>query len=359
MPEAGARVVKILVTGHEGYIGSVLAPMLVEAGHEVVGIDTGFYEDCAFLPERMSIATWRMDVRDVTAADLEGFGAVVHLAALSNDPVGSLNSEWTFAINLEGTLSLARAAKQAGAERFVFASSCSMYGASDADALLDEGAELRPLTAYAETKVRAEEGLRGLADATFSPVSMRNATAYGVSPRLRLDVVLNNLAAWAHTTRRIRLLSDGSAWRPLVHVEDIARTTVALLGAPREIVHDQAFNVGSEQQNVRIRDLAEILHVLLGCDVEMGEDAAPDPRSYRVDFSKLARALPELRLEWTIERGAEELVRAYEERGLTFGDFQDAGRYTRIAELERLLARAELDDELRWREDRAEVGERA
>jgi nucleoside-diphosphate-sugar epimerase len=285
----------------------------------------------------------------VTADALAGFDAVVHLAALSNDPLGDLRPEWTYAINLDGTLAMARAAKEAGVGRFVFASSCSMYGSSGGDDLLDETAPLRPLTPYAESKVRAEEALWELADAAFSPISMRNSTAYGVSPRLRLDVVLNNLAAWAHTTGKIRLLSDGSAWRPLVHVKDIARVTLALLEAPRDVVHGQAFNVGSAAQNVRIRDLADTLHRLLGCEVELSDDATPDPRSYRVDFSKLASALPGLSCEYTPDLGAQELTEAYARVGLTREEFLDVGRYTRLAQLKRLLDEERLDEDLRWR----------
>jgi nucleoside-diphosphate-sugar epimerase len=341
--------VKILVTGHHGYIGSVTAPLLSDAGHEVVGLDTFLYRGCDFGSERTAGASLELDVRDVTPDVLAGFDAVVHLAALSNDPLGDLRSEWTYAVNLEGTEVVARAAREAGVSRFVFASSCSMYGASGGDDLLDETAPLRPITPYAETKVRAEEALWELADDSFSPISMRNSTAYGVSPRLRLDVVLNNLAAWAHTTGRIRLLSDGSAWRPLVHVQDIARITLALLEAPREVVHAQAFNIGSSEQNVRIRDLADTLHRLLDCEVELSDDATPDPRSYRVDFSKLRSALPGLSCEWTPDLGAQELAEAYSTIGLTREEFLDAGRYTRLAQLKRLLAEERLDEDLRWR----------
>ena len=344
---------KILVTGHHGYIGSVTAPALADAGHEVVGLDTFFYRGCDFGAERTVGSTLELDVRDVTADALGGFDAVVHLAALSNDPLGDLRNEWTYAINLDGTVALARAAKEAGVERFVFASSCSMYGASGGDQLLDETAPLNPLTPYAESKVRAEGALWELADDTFSPISMRNSTAYGVSPRLRLDVVLNNLAAWAHTTGRIRLLSDGSAWRPLVHVKDIARFTLALLEAPRDVVHAQAFNVGSPAQNVRIRDLANTLQRLLGCEVELSADATPDPRSYRVDFSKLESALPGHHCEYTPDRGAKELVEAYATEGLTREMFLDVGRYTRLAQLKRLLDGQRLDEDLRWRRSAA------
>lgn len=341
---------KVLVTGHHGYIGSVTAPVLTTAGHEVVGLDTFFYEGCDFGRDGLSVPEMRFDVRDVGPDQLQGFDAVVHLAALSNDPLGDLRSHWTYDINLEGTLSLARAAKRAGVGRFVFASSCSMYGASDSDELLDETAPLRPLTPYAESKVRAEEGLHELADDAFTPVYMRNATAYGVSPRLRLDVVLNNLAAWAHTTGRIRLLSDGRSWRPLVHVEDIARATVAILAAPLPVVHDQAFNVGSEEQNVRIRDLADELQGLLGCDVEMSGDATPDPRSYRVDFTKIATSLSGFWCEWNVRSGASQLVDAYASTGLSFEDFVEAGKYTRLVQLKALVARNLVGEDLRWRQ---------
>ena len=347
---------RVLVTGHHGYIGSITAPLLAEAGHDVVGLDTFFYRGCDFGDDGDPVPFIAADVRDVTPGQLGDFEAVVHLAALSNDPLGDLNSEWTYEINLDGTLALARAAKEAGVERFVFASSCSMYGAVTSDDLLDEDAPLRPLTPYAESKVRAEEALHELADSGFSPVFMRNATAFGASPRLRLDVVLNNLAAWAHTTGRIRLLSDGSAWRPLVHVQDIARATLALLEAPRALVHDQSFNVGSANQNIRISDLANTLHELLDCDVEMSTDATPDPRSYRVDFGKLGRALPDFRCEWTAELGAEELVESYQRVGLSYDEFQETGRYTRLAQLKRLLAEDRIDDGLRWRESDRAVG---
>jgi nucleoside-diphosphate-sugar epimerase len=339
---------RVMLTGHHGYIGSVMRPVLVAAGHEVVGLDTFYYRGCDFGPGDDGGSELAGDVRDVTPDRLEGFDAIVHLAALSNDPLGDLKTEWTYAINLDGTVALARAAKAAGVARFVFASSCSMYGASSSNDLLDETAPLRPLTPYAESKVHAEGAIRELADDEFSPIYMRNATAYGVSPRLRLDIVLNNLAAWAHTTGKIRLLSDGSAWRPLVHIEDIARATSALLEAPRDLVHNEAFNIGSEEQNVRIRDLAETLNGLLDCEVEMSSDATPDPRSYQVDFSKLSAALPDFSCHWNVNKGASELSAAYASVGLTHEEFVDTGRYTRLAQLKRLLATGALDHDLRW-----------
>ena len=341
---------RVLVTGHHGYIGAVVAPQLAHAGHDVVGLDAFLYRGCDFGPEEGRVEERRGDVRDVTAADLAGVDAVVHLAALSNDPLGDLNPTWTYDVNLEGTLRLARAAKEAGVERFVFSSSCSMYGASGRDEPLDEDAPLKPLTAYAESKVRAEEGLAALADSGFSPVSLRNATAYGVSPRLRLDVVLNNLVGWAFPTGRIRLLSDGSSWRPIVHVRDVGRAVLGVLAAAPELVHDRAYNVGATAENYRIRDLAALVHdVLPECDVELAEGASADPRSYRVDFGRFETAFPDHCAEWTAREGTKELAAAYRKVGLTWEDF-DGPRYTRLKRLRALIDEGELDSSLRRRE---------
>lgn len=340
---------RVLVTGSHGYIGSVLAPVLARAGHDVVGLDTFFYEGCDFGSDDAQVATLREDIRDVHPRELVDFDAVVHLAALSNDPVGDLSPSWTHEINLDGTLRVARAAKEAGVSRFLFASSCSMYGSSGTDELLDEEAALKPLTAYAQSKVRAEAELFELAGDGFAPVSMRNATVYGVSPRLRLDIVLNNLAAWAHTTGKIRLLSDGSSWRPLVHVRDLSQVALAMLDAPAEVISGQAYNVGSVDQNYLIRDLAAMLAEVTGCDVELAGDASPDQRSYRVDFSKLQRAFPELRAVWDAQRGAEELVAAYRQVGLTLEQFEGR-RYVRLAQIKHLLGSDALSGSLRWRD---------
>jgi nucleoside-diphosphate-sugar epimerase len=327
-----------------------VANQLAQAGHTVVGLDSFLYRGCDFGSEFGRVEEREADIRDVTPPDLAGFDAVVHMAALSNDPLGDLNPSWTYDVNLEGTLRLARAAKEAGVDRFVFSSSCSMYGASGREDALDEDAPLKPLTPYAESKVRAEEGLSELADSGFSPVSLRNATAYGVSPRLRLDVVLNNLVGWAFTTGRIRLLSDGSSWRPIVHVRDIGRAVLGMLAAPRELVHDRAYNVGATAENYRIRDLAGLVHeVLPECDVEFAEGAAPDPRSYRVDFGRFEAAFPEHRAEWTAREGTRELADAYRRVGLTWEDF-DGPRYTRLKRLRALLDSGELDGSLRRRE---------
>jgi len=340
---------RVLVTGHHGYIGSVVTPMLHDAGHEVVGMDTFFYEGCDFGPDEQKFEERRRDIRDVAAAELEGFDAVVHLAALSNDPLGDLDKELTYDINLRGTLHLAAQAKTAGVERFVFASSCSMYGAAAGDELVDESAPLRPLTAYAESKVKAEEGLSRLADADFSPVSLRNATAYGASPRLRVDIVLNNLSGWAFTTGRIRLLSDGRAWRPIVHIADIGRAVIGTLAAPREAVHDVAFNVGAQNENYRIRDLAEMVHEQLPDAVlDIAAKSYADPRSYRVGFGRFNELLPEHQPVWTARMGAKELVDGYRANGLT-PELFEGYRYTRLKQINRLLEDGLVDESLRWR----------
>jgi len=340
---------RVLVTGHHGYIGSVLAPLLAEAGHDVVGLDSFYFRGCDFGdPDEWPNAI-ADDLRDVRAEALFGFDAVVHLGALSNDPLGDVDPAWTYAINRDGAVDLARAAKEAGVGRFVFACSCSMYGAVDGDALVDEGYPLRPLTPYAESKVRAEEVILGLADSSFVPISMRNATAYGVSPRLRLDIVLNNLVAWAHTTGEIKLLSDGMSWRPLVHIRDIAKVTAALLDADAAVVSGDAFNIGTTEQNYRIRDLAETVRRRLPhCRVTYAKGASPDPRSYRVDFGKLEARLPECRLDWTAELGTDELATAYEREGVTLTDLQEGHRYIRLNHLKRLLHAGELGPDLHW-----------
>jgi nucleoside-diphosphate-sugar epimerase len=339
---------KILLTGHDGYIGTVLARRLVDAGHDVEGLDTFYYHGCSFGPELAAVPGYADDVRDTGADRLGSFDAVVHLAALSNDPLGDLDSALTYDINQEGTVALARAAKEAGVRRFVFASSCSMYGAGSTAAPLDEDAPLAPLTPYAESKVRAEEALDALADSDFTPVSMRNATAYGASPRLRLDVVLNNLTAWAYTTGEIRLQSDGTSWRPIVHVRDIAEAAVAILAAPADQLRQRAYNIGANTENYQVRDLAEIVQELVpGCQVAYAEGASADPRSYRVDFSRFADDFPDCNLTWTAKAGAAELLSAYAEVGLTREMFEGR-RYVRLGQIKRLRDAGLLDDSLRW-----------
>lgn len=341
---------KILVTGHDGYIGCVLVPILLAAGHDVTGLDTFLYEGCEMFPARARVRELRLDVRDVTPEHLRGFDAVVHLAALSNDPLGALRPQLTHEINYAGTLAVARAAREAGVRRFIFASSCSMYGAADTGEAVAEDAPLHPLTAYAESKVRSEEALAELADERFSPILMRNATAYGVSQRMRVDLVLNNLVAWAFTTGSVRILSDGTPWRPLVHVQDISRATLLLLDAPEELVHNQAFNVGADSENYQVRDLAQIVRETVpGCKIEYAGSGEPDPRSYRVDFGKLRRFFPNFQLVWTVRRGAEEVLEAFDSTVLTLEIFEGS-RYTRLKRLERLRASGRLDANLHWRE---------
>ena len=331
---------KVLVTGHHGYIGSVAAPLLAEAGHGVTGLDTFFYEGCDFVADGIEAPSLRIDVRDVQTEQLAGFDGIVHLAALSNDPLGELDAELTHEINFRATVELARLAKEAGVRRFIFASSCSMYGASGTDVLITEDAPLRPLTAYAESKVRAEEALVELADADFAPVFLRNATAYGASPRVRLDVVLNNLAAWAFTSGQIRIMSDGTPWRPLVHVRDIAAAAAAALVAPAERISGEAFNVGADSENYRVSELADIVHETFpACEIAYAEDAGPDPRSYRVDFSKLAKTLPDAAPKWTARDGAQELHDAFRSVGLTSSGFD---LYTRLSRLKTLVADGSL-----------------
>jgi nucleoside-diphosphate-sugar epimerase len=341
---------RVLVTGHHGYIGSVLVPQLTDAGHDVVGLDTYLYEGCDLGEEETTeIAAIRKDVRDVSAEDLEGFDAVLHLAALSNDPTGDLNPECTYEVNHRASVSLARAAKQAGVERFLFSSSCSLYGAAAED-WIGEDAAFNPVTAYGESKVLAERDIGQLADDSFSPTFLRNATAHGLSPRHRGDLVVNNLTAFAFATGEVLMQSDGSPWRPLVHIEDISRAFVGLLGAPREQVHGEAFNVGADDENYQIRDVARIVEeVVSGSRVALASDAGPDKRSYRVSFAKLARAFPELRPRWTVRASAEQMLGAYREHDLRIEDFEGS-RFTRIARLKELMADGRLDDTLRWRE---------
>lgn len=347
---SGGRALRILVTGHAGYVGAVLAPFLQRAGHEVIGLDAGWFDDAAFGDdsEVRRIPALAKDLRDVERRDLAGFDAVVHLAGLSNDPLGDLDPQLTGAINEAASVRLAELAKAAGVERFVFSSSCSTYGAAGDD-FLDESAEFNPVTPYGFSKVRMEAALSRLADDRFSPTHLRNATAYGVSSRLRLDLVLNNLVAWAVTTGKIRLLSDGTPWRPIVHVEDIARAFLAVLEAPREAIHDRAFNVGRTRENYRIRELAEIVaETVPGTAVEVAAGAGPDLRNYRVSCDRLARELPAFHPAWDARAGARELYAAYRRVGLTKELF-DGPRFKRLGHIQRLQREGRLDASLRWR----------
>ncbi len=340
---------RVMVTGHKGYIGTILVPMLTAAGYEVVGYDSDLYERCTFQRYSSNVSEIRKDIRDVEIADLENIDAIVHLAALSNDPLGNLNPELTFEINHRASVKLAAMAKSAKVERFVFASSCSTYGAAG-QVMLAEDAEFHPVTPYGQSKVMVERDVSALADDNFSPTFLRNATAYGVSPRHRFDIVLNNLTAWAYTTGLVYLKSDGSPWRPIVHIEDISRAFIAVLDAPHERIHAEAFNVGINEENYRIRELAEIVsETVPESRVEYAEGAEPDKRTYRVDFSKIADTLPDFKPQWNARRGARQLYDAYRRSEISLEEFEGP-KYKRIDHIKALIADGELDLELRWRE---------
>jgi nucleoside-diphosphate-sugar epimerase len=323
-------------------------PILRQAGHEVVGLDTGLFADCLLGPAPDEVKALRVDVRDVEPAHLTGFDAVVHLAALCNDPLGNLNPDLTYDINHRSTVRLAKAAKAAGVGRFLFASSCSLYGKGDDDTPLDETAGFQPVTPYGESKILSEQSLLELADDDFSPTFLRNATAYGFSPRLRGDLVVNDLTAHALLTGQVRLLSDGKAWRPLVHIEDISAAFLALMEASRDRVHAKAYNVGKSEENYLIRDVATIVaDVVEGSEVTFAEGAGTDLRNYRVTCDLIAAEVPEFHPQWTVRRGVEQLVEAYQRFGLSIEDF-GSERHQRIKRIRSLQEAGKLDNDLRW-----------
>jgi nucleoside-diphosphate-sugar epimerase len=337
---------KVLLTGHRGYIGAEMVPALRAAGHQVVGFDTGYYDGCDFEGAPDEIPGLKVDLRDVTAAHCRGFDAVIHLAALSNDPLGDLNPDITYDINLHASVRLARAAKEAGVGRFLFSSSCSLYGAG-ADGYLDENAAFNPVTAYGESKVRVEQEVSKLADAAFTPVYLRNATAYGVSRRLRADIVVNNLVGHAVTTGKVLLQSDGTPWRPLVHIGDINAAFIACLSAPTEAIHNQAFNVGRTSENFRIREVAELVAAVVpNAQVSFAAGASADARNYRVDFTKIETKLPGYAPRWTLKKGIEEIYAAYTRHGLTSEEWTGP-RYYRLRTIKGLQERGVLDGDLR------------
>jgi nucleoside-diphosphate-sugar epimerase len=338
---------RVLVTGHRGYIGTVMTPMLIEAGDDVVGMDSDLYERCTFGDEPAEIPTRKKDIRDVEPSDFDGVEAVIHLAALSNDPLGDLNPDITFEINHRASVKVAEAAKEAGVERFLFSSSCSTYGAAG-DEMIDETGEFNPVTPYGRSKLLVEQDVTKMADSSFSPIFFRSATAYGVSPRLRFDLVVNNLVGWAVTTGRVHLKSDGTAWRPLVHIEDISRAFIAALHAPRDAVHNQAFNVGRTEENYRVRDIATIIEqVVPDCEVAFAEGAGADTRCYKVNFDKIAETLPEFKPQWTVRKGAEQLYDAYTRIGLELDEFEGP-HYKRLAHIKQQINDGRLDENLRW-----------
>lgn len=345
---------RVLVTGNKGYIGTVMVPMLQDAGHEVVGVDSDLYRNSTYgsgLPTLREIAK---DVRDIEKCDLQGIEAIIHLAGLSNDTLGDLNPELTYAINHGASVRLAGMARELGINRFVFASSCSNYGAAG-DAVQDETGVLAPVTPYARSKVLVERDLSQMADDRFTPVFMRNATAYGVSPRMRFDLVLNNLTAWAYTTGQILLKSDGTPWRPLVHIEDISRAAIGAIEAPQEVVHNQAFNVGLNAENYQMRDLAQIVRETVpDCEIRFAEGAEPDKRNYRVDFTKYTGAFPRHVLRWNVRDGTDQIYESYRTIGLGRDDYEGPV-FKRIAQIKHLLATGQLDETLRWRSLSREV----
>jgi nucleoside-diphosphate-sugar epimerase len=339
---------RLLVTGHHGYIGSVLVPLARAAGHDVVGLDNYYFEGCTFGDETPDIPALRLDLRDVEPAHLEGFDAVLHLAALSNDPLGDVNPDCTYDINHRASVRLAQAAKAAGVPRFLFASSCSLYGVAG-DELLTEEAGFNPITPYGESKILVERDVAPLADDTFAPTFLRNATAYGLSPRLRADIVVNNLVGTAFTTGEVVIQSDGTPWRPLVHAEDIARAFLAILDAPRDVVFNQAFNVGRSEENYQICQLADMVEqVVPGSRVRYAAGGGPDPRCYKVDCGKLARLVPRFRPQWTVRRGMEQLYEAFRRHGLAHADFT-GDRFVRIKRILKLQRDGVVDGSLRRR----------
>ena len=338
---------RVLVTGSKGYIGTVLVPILQQEGHEVVGMDTDYFAACTFTGQIPEISHTLRDVREELEDVVDKCDAIIHLAGLSNDPLGDYNPSLTADINFKASVRLAQVAKKRGVKRFLFASSCSNYGAAGEN-FLDESAEFNPVTPYGESKVLVERELRKLADDNFSPVYLRASTAYGVSPRLRFDLVVNNLTAWAFTTGKVYLKSDGSPWRPIVHIEDISRAYLAALQAPRELVHNEAFNVGTTTENYQIKELAQIVEqVVPDCTVEFAPDAGPDKRCYRVDCNKIARVLHEFKPQWTARKGVEQLYETYKTMGLQLDDFEGP-KFKRIAHIKQLVEIGRLDQNLRW-----------
>jgi nucleoside-diphosphate-sugar epimerase len=338
----------VLVTGHRGYIGSVMAPHLLKQGYDVVGLDTGYYDDCTLIPDPVAIPELRKDLRDLTPDDVKAFYAVIHLGALSNDPIGNLNEHWTEAINHQASVRLAELAREADVRRFLFSSSCIMYGMSEAE-VVDETAPLDPQTEYARSKVRSEREIAELESDRFSPTFLRNGTVYGIAPRMRFDTVLNDLCGAAFTTRKIEIRGDGQPWRPVIQVEDVARAFHRVLEAPAEEIHNEAFNTGADKLNYQVIALADLVAELVpGCEVEVLSQPDADRRTYKADFAKFARTFPDFEWGWEARTGARDLLETFERIGLTYEQYTDA-RYSRLGWLSHLREAGRLDDSLRWR----------
>lgn len=340
------------MTGHNGYIGSVMAPHLVGAGYEVTGLDTGYFSECTLVPDTVTIPEIKKDLRDLTVKDVEGFDAVIHLGALSNDPIGNLNDKWTEDINFRASVKLAELARDAGVSRYLFSSSCIMYGASSTQ-IVTEDSPLDPKTEYARSKVKAEQTISALARDGFSPVFIRNGTIYGISPRMRFDTVLNDLTGQATTTGKVIIYSDGKPWRPVMHVQDVARYFQAFLEAPVEKIHNQAFNSGANELNHQIIELAEIaVKTVPGATLEIKAKPGADQRTYKANFGKFARTFPDFRFKWNAARGAAELYEAFKRVGLTHEDFVST-KFTRLKWLNHLMQSGRLNEALRWTQNGA------
>jgi nucleoside-diphosphate-sugar epimerase len=348
----------ILVTGNSGYIGTVMTKFLKEHSYKVVGLDCKYYKGCEFYPEEVRpFKQIIKDIRDVNETDLEDITAIVHLAALSNDPLGEINPSLTHEINYVASVKLAKLAKRIGIQRFIFSSSCSLYGIAPDDKSLTEEGRFNPITAYAKAKVEAEREISKLADDNFHPVFMRNATVYGISPSLRLDLVVNNLVAWAYLTGKVAIMSDGTPWRPIIHVEDLCRAFLVVLEAPVEKIHNQAFNVGINEENYQVRDIAkQVEEIVPNCHVEILNKTGPDERTYRVDFSRINETLPQFKPTWNLRKGIEEIYQAYKSFGLTMEDFQSP-KYFRVRWIRHLIETKELDNYLRWSNGKERMSE--